>query len=151
MTSSHAKFSNPGSNGVEFTFQDSVTITNTGIYNVAVADMYGVFATVSASFFGTTAGAKPVWNHVTTKTTTISTTTDLARQWNSTGGLVSRKVITCTATHAQGEINVNFTCNVTLTFKNTNIEPYSYSTTGVAKNVLYTNITAGIDAISPQA
>ena len=142
---SHAIFSNKGKDPIDFTFQNSVTKTNSSTYEVAVAEQYGVSATVSAEFLGITVGASPSWSKTTTKTQSTTTSTDIAVQWSLTGTVAPGKPISCTASCAQGIINLDFTCNITLTFVDTTIPAVTISSTGVAKNVLYTNVTADVD------
>ena len=142
---SHATYSNPGADPIQFSFKDTVTKTNTTEYSVALADTYGVSATVKGEFLGISLGATPSWEKTTEKTTTSTTSTDIALQWGLTGDLASGKSVSCTATCAQAAINVDFTCSILVTFVDPTIPVMLWWSNGVAKNVLYTNVTAGID------
>ena len=146
LSLSTGTFSNLGNDPVQFSFQDSVTKTNTSTYSVAVATQWGVSATVSAELFGIGGSTTASWQTTGTKTTTTTTTTDIALQWSLNGSIPSMSSITCLASCFQGVLSaVDFTCNVTLTFIDTTT--YTFSTSGVWNNVLFTNVTAQISDV----
>ena len=146
---SHATFANSGATPIDYEFSDSITRSNTSEYSVATAEKYGVSATVSAEFFGISAGASPTWEKSTEKTQTTTTSLDITLQWTVKGSVPPNGSVSCTATCSQGIINVDFTCRITLVFQDTTIPSVTITSQGFAKDVCYRTVSAGVDPATP--
>ena len=66
------------------------------------------------------------------------------------GDLPSRKEVACMASCMQGIIETEISSKANIRFKNPEVNPLILSNDGVVKYVLYTNVEAGIDSISPR-
>ena len=142
---SHATFSNPSAEAIKYTFQDTVTKTNTSQYSFSVTDWFDGFVTVQAPIYSIAAGATPTWQMSTATAATAPTSTDVALQWSLTGDLAQNTKVSCTASCLRGALNLNYRANVTLAFKDSSIPVATFTTAGVAKIIVFSNVAAGLD------
>jgi hypothetical protein len=134
-----------------YTFQGSVTQTNTQEMSQTASMMYGVTASVEATFFKIVkASTSFQWQYTTSTTQTSSVSTAFMQSWGTSGSINSAAdQVTCQSVCSQGKVNVPYTADVTIVMKDGT--SWKYNEPGTFNNVLFTAAEVDVQPYPPPA
>lgn len=148
QTLSQATFTNQTNTASNYSFQDSVTRTDSRTIENSLSKTVGASVTVKASILEIVdVSATASWSMTTGQTVSNTTSTERALQWSLEGILPAMTTLTCRATCWQGIADVYFNCTINIGCMDNS--SFSYRSGGISKNVLYSVVTADVVSSTP--
>lgn len=121
---------------MDWSFDGTISKTNTSTFTQASAQTWGVGAEISAGLFGIGLKTSFSWQKQDTRTLETSTSEEFSLGSTVSGKVGAGEQITVATLSHYGQIDINYSSTVTVNFLNVAIPSVSYLENGVFKNAI---------------